>query len=467
MQQFAGTALDAAAAPAEAIGVVAPVTAQTLAARIDQVPITNFHRRLLFIIGAGMFFDSFDLYLAGTVLGTLLHDGWSTLPQNAQFVSFTFVGMVIGAFGAGFLGDKFGRRFTYQFNLLIFGLASLAAAAAPTMGWLIGARFVSGIGLGAEIVIGYATLIEFAPAAKRGKWAALLSLITNFGLLGSTLLSWLIIPSYGWRGMFVFAGVGALIVLVLRKSMPESPRWLDSQGRTAEAEAIVARIEASAAGLPRPPVPLVEAPRVRSLPRGTMMRRMIVGSLLQVIAAIASYGFVVWVPTFLVKSGVSVTGSLGQTLLMSMGGPAGAFLGYLLSDRIGRRPLIITASLLAAVCGMAFASATSAAMAVPIGFVMFALVFFLVSIVVAGYVPEMFPTPIRMRANGTCATVGRLATIGIPYAVVWLFTEGGVIGVLGGVTCAMLIQATAVGFWGPETAQHGLDEGDTSMPLRA
>ena len=85
------------------------------------------------------------------------------------------------------------------------------------MGWLIAARFASGIGLGAEIVIGYATLVEFVPAARRGRWAALLSLITNFGLLGSTLLGWLIIPAYGWRGMFVFAGVGALVVLALRK----------------------------------------------------------------------------------------------------------------------------------------------------------------------------------------------------------------------------------------------------------
>ena len=115
-----------------------------------------------------MFFDSFDIYLAGSVLGELVHSGWSTVPLNARFISATFVGMVIGAAGAGWLGDRYGRRFTYQFNLAIFGVGSLACAAAPDMGWLIAARFVTGIGLGAEIVIGYATMLEFMPPAYRG-----------------------------------------------------------------------------------------------------------------------------------------------------------------------------------------------------------------------------------------------------------------------------------------------------------
>ncbi len=128
---------------------------RTIAARLDRLPILPFHRRLLFLIGAGMFFDSFDIYLAGSVLGALLHSNWSDLAANARFISATFVGMLLGAAGAGWLGDRFGRRFTYQFNLGIFGIGSLACAVAPDMDWLIAARFVSGVGLGAEIVIGY------------------------------------------------------------------------------------------------------------------------------------------------------------------------------------------------------------------------------------------------------------------------------------------------------------------------
>ncbi|MBN4679051.1 MFS transporter, partial [Pandoraea nosoerga] len=107
----------------------------------------------LALIGAGMFLDAFDLYLAGGVLGAVLKDGWSTLELNAAFVSATFVGMTIGAWLSGILGDRFGRRFSYQMNLAIFGLASIAAAFAPNMMVLIVLRFIIGIGLGAEIVV--------------------------------------------------------------------------------------------------------------------------------------------------------------------------------------------------------------------------------------------------------------------------------------------------------------------------
>ena len=105
-------------------------------ARLDRLPTSSFHKRIFFLIGAGMFFDGYDLYVGTNVLGSTVSTGFSTLAQNAQFVSLTFVGMTIGSLAAGFLGDAFGRRFTYQVNLLIFGLASLAAAFAPTMEWL-------------------------------------------------------------------------------------------------------------------------------------------------------------------------------------------------------------------------------------------------------------------------------------------------------------------------------------------
>src|SRR6202034_3192757 len=132
-------------------------------ARLDRLPIGPFHRRIMMLIGIGMFFDGFDIYLAGTVLGVTLKSGFSTLPQNALFISSTFVGMMLGSFAAGFLGDRYGRRFTYQFNLLIFGLASLAATFAPDMTTLNILRFVMGLGLGAEIVVGYSTMTEFVP----------------------------------------------------------------------------------------------------------------------------------------------------------------------------------------------------------------------------------------------------------------------------------------------------------------
>src|ERR1043166_2960428 len=207
-----------------------------------------------------MFFDGYDLYIAGGVLASAVQTKFSTVPQNQQFISLTFVGMTLGALITGFVGDRFGRRFTYQINLLVFGLASLAAAFAQDMTQLIACRFVQGLGLGAEIVVGYSTLTEFVPPRTRGRWLSMMAFLTVTGFPVTALLGYLIIPNFGWRPMFVIAGIGSLIVWYLRKNLPESPRWLESEGRTAEAQALMQSIEREAAGNAPLPPPVVTAP---------------------------------------------------------------------------------------------------------------------------------------------------------------------------------------------------------------
>src|SRR3954454_18745581 len=177
--------------------------------RLDRLPMSGFHRRIMWLIGIGMFFDGFDIYVASTVLGATLKTGFSTIGQNAIFVSLTFLGMMLGSLGTGFLGDRFGRRFTYQANLAVFGLASLGAALAPNMSVLIACRFVMGLGLGAENVVGYSTLTEFVPPATRGRWLGIVAVFVVTGLPISALLGWVLIPLFGWRVMFVLGGVGA------------------------------------------------------------------------------------------------------------------------------------------------------------------------------------------------------------------------------------------------------------------
>ena len=165
--------------------------------RLDRLPVGPFHRRIMLLIGIGMFFDGFDIYLAGTVLGVTLKTGFSTLNQNAVFISATFVGMMLGSFATGFLGDRYGRRFTYQFNLLVFGLASLAAAFAPNMMFLIACRFVMGFGLGAENVVGYATMTEFVPARTRGKWLGFTTFCVVLGLPVALLIACRFVMGFG------------------------------------------------------------------------------------------------------------------------------------------------------------------------------------------------------------------------------------------------------------------------------
>src|SRR5919205_1420863 len=224
-------------------------------ARLDRLPVSSFHYRIFWLVGAGMFFDGYDLYVAGGVLASTIQTKFSTLPQNLQFISLTFVGMTIGSLVTGFLGDRFGRRFTYQVNLLVFGLASLAAAFAQDMNQLIVCRFVQGLGLGAEIVVGYSTLTEFVPPRSRGRWLAFMAFLVVAGFPVTSLLGYLIIPTFGWRPMFVIAAIGSLIVWYMRKNLPESPRWLEAQGRTDEAEALMQDIEREASGGAALPTP--------------------------------------------------------------------------------------------------------------------------------------------------------------------------------------------------------------------
>src|SRR6201981_28288 len=236
------------------------MTAVNAGARLDRLPISPFHYRIFWLVGAGMFFDGYDLYVAGGVLAATVQSKFSTVPQNLQFISLTFVGMTLGALISGFIGDRVGRLFSYQINLLIFGLASLAAAFAQDMTQLIACRFVQGLGLGAEIVVGYSTMTEFVPPKTRGRLLSMMAFIVVAGCPATSLLGYLIIPNFGWRPMFVIAGIGSLVVWYLRKKLPESPRWLESRGRLSEAESLMQAIEQEAAGGKALPPAVVPAP---------------------------------------------------------------------------------------------------------------------------------------------------------------------------------------------------------------
>ncbi|MDR5833936.1 MFS transporter [Caballeronia sp. LZ034LL] len=441
--------------------------------RLDRLPMSPFHRRIMWLIGIGMFFDGFDIYVASTVLGATLQTGFSTLAQNALFVSLTFLGMMLGSLGTGFLGDRFGRRFTYQANLAIFGVASLGAALAPNMSVLIACRFVMGLGLGAENVVGYSTLTEFVPPAKRGKLQGLMAVFVVSGLPVAGLIGLLLIPLLGWRAMFVVGGLGALGVWYARKSLPESPRWLESVGRNDEAEAIMTRIEAEVTeargGEPLPQPAVAKASNAApmsfgSLFTGTMLPRMIVGCVTLVVINTLLYGFVTWLPTFFVHQGMSIAKSFGFALVMSLGAPIGSGIGALTADAWGRKPTIIGASFAAIVFGAIYPFVSSPMLLPIIGLLLTIPIYVLVALLFAVYVPELFPTPVRLRASGICNTLGRGATIVTPFIVVALFAQHGIVGVLAMMIGLLAIQIVVVAWLGVEPTGERLEDLQPDAP---
>ncbi len=437
--------------------------------RLDNLPPGRFHVRILCLIGAGMFFDGFDIYLGAGVLGALVRDGMSNVSGNSWFISATFAGMTVGAAMAGVLGDRYGRRFSYQFNLAIFGIASLAAAFAPTMGWLTLCRLFMGIGLGAEIVVGYGTISEFMPPRIRGKYALLLAVFTNSALLVATFGGFLIIPYLGWRWMFAIAGIGAGAVWLMRKNMPESPRWLESKGHFAEADRIVNHIENDILSMPtraaRRDIAADLAAREAALPvvpigalfRGKMLSRTITGLVINVVNNLITHGFITWMPTFFIAEGLTVTRSLGFTAVMTAGAPLGAFVGYLLAENLGRKRGVVLFSFVALVLGLLYPYAVSPLAVMGLGFCLVMAIFITGTLSVASYVPELFPTAIRMRGVGLCSTVGRLANVGIPFAVAFLYVHAGIAGVLGFISAGLAVQGLVVAFMGVETKGLSLE----------
>ena len=434
-------------------------------ARLDRLPISSFHYRIFWLVGAGMFFDGYDLYVAGGVLASVIQTKFSTLPQNLQFLSLTFVGMTLGSLITGFVGDKMGRRFTYQINLLIFGLASLAAAFAQDMSQLIVCRFIQGLGLGAEIVVGYSTLTEFVPPRTRGRWLSFMAFIVVAGFPVTAILGYLIIPHWGWRPMFVIAGIGSLIVWYLRKRLPESPRWLEAQGRDAEAEALMQTIEqeSTGAGQLAPALAPVAVPQLTAaaMLRPPILQRMIVGSWVLITINTLIFGFVIFLPQFFLRQGLTITSSLKYTVVLSVASLVGCALGAWSSDAIGRRASIVGASLVTIVFGYIYARFNAASdpnIVLTVGFVLIVAIYVQTALLFGVYTPELFPTEIRLRANGICNTLGRAATVVSPFVVGSLMVHYKLPGVIWLMIGLLAVQIVVVLVWGVEPRNRALED---------
>ncbi len=456
----------------ESVSGQAPSRAVNSGARLDRLPISRFHWRVLGLISAGAFLDAFDVYLMGGVIAAMAKEGFSTLAQNASFVSATFFGMLIGAGLAGWVGDRMGRRYSYQTNLAIFGLASVAAVFAPDIYWLIGLRFLMGVGLGAELVVAAGTLCEFVPPGYRGRWVSMMGLIINSGLLVATFTGFFVIPNFGWRTMFAIAGAGALVVWLLRKRMPESPRWLESVGRLDEAEAALQAIEreteAQCGALP--PVGRVQnlsvgrVPLSRLFARG-MRGRLLAASLTVVAVNMSVYGFVAWLPTFLLKQGMTIVQSLGFTTLMSFGSTAGALVGLVLADRMSRQKSLVGSCVAIIMLGTLYPMMRDVVAVTTVGFSLITSIYVLVTIGLYAYVPELFPTELRLRGTGFAGMCGRAASISTPYLAIMLFERFGLEGVLLMVSGVLTLLIASILLLRIETGRQSLEGDIEPLPV--
>ena len=442
--------------------------AQTIEAYVgnalDQAKLSSLHRKVIALIAAGYFFDVIDFTVFGSLVPYLLQSKFATGAEAAAIGSATIFGMFIGTAGQGQFSDRFGRRFIYQFNLLLFGVFTILGALAPNITLLIVCRFIAGLGLGAEQPLAFAYAGEYSPKAIRGRILAFVHFVggacvwpigTAMVLLfGSSVSS----PDMAWRGVWLIIGAGALVVWIFRFSLPESPRYLATHGRGDEALTVLERL-----GLPRPAEELTHsaASNSKSDPFGVVFRQFPTRVIAGMICFTAFFGVAIglgaWLPNMMNAKGFTITKSLQYTLAMNFAVPcASLFMMYAL-DKYGRKITSVCAFVGAGIMAIVFANAATPTQLMIAGFVM---IFF---VQVAGnamqiFASEVFPTNARASGFGWAAGVGRLATAFIIPTILWIQNGYGLTTVFVCLAIVLVIAAGSVTQLGPESRQKGLDE---------
>jgi len=404
-------------------------------------------------------FDAMDVGLISFVLAALVGE-WKLHPSQVGFISSAgFLGMFAGALTAGLLADRVGRKPVFQSTLVIYSIGTGLCALAGSLGTLLGLRFLVGLGLGGELPVASTLVSEFSPAKRRGTMIVLLESFWAYGWVLAALIGYLLIPRFGWRIAFLIGALPALYVLVLRRGIPESPRFLAAHGRTAEAESVMRAIEGGTGGgvtTAASSAP-TESGRWSELFRPPLLRRTVMLWLIWFGIIFSYYGIFAWLPSLLRATHPLVT-TFEYTLIITLAQIPGYFSAAWLVERLGRKATLAGYLLLCAVGAYFFRAAGSTAAILIWGCV---ISFFNLGAwgVLYTYTPELYPTRIRSSGAGSATAFGRIGGIIGPYVVGLLLpTWGAGVGVIFTIFAAVFLVISAiVAIMGEETRGSSLE----------
>src|ERR1700683_3320444 len=238
-----------------------------IAARMERLPLSRWHNKLRLIVGTANFSDAFDALTVAYVLPALIPLWDLKSAEIGALISIGYAGQAIGGLLSGWLAERYGRVPLLVANIVLFSLMSLCCIFAGNYATLLTLRFLQGIGLGGEVPIANTYISEFAKSTQRGRFVLLQQLMFPIGLTTVALVGVFVVPILGWQWMFVLGALPVLLALPMIKMLPESPRWLASRGRDADADRVLTRIESLVSangGVPVAPIPANVAPAVPS-----------------------------------------------------------------------------------------------------------------------------------------------------------------------------------------------------------
>ena len=413
-------------------------------ARLDRLPFNAAHRKLLVASGIGWAFDAMDVGLVSFVVAAIAADPHFNLnaTEKSWVLSVGFVGMAIGAALGGYFADRVGRKTVFTATLVIFGLANAGMACSWTLGALLIARFIIGLGLGAELPVASTLVSEFSPTRHRGRMTVLLESFWAVGWIIAAAIGAFVIPNtgdWGWRWALLIGALPLLYAVVTRAHIPESVRFLESKGREDEAEQAVRYFEQASGVAPvaSPKAEPLQAIRTRELFGHQYLARTVAIWLTWFFVNFSYYGAFTWMPSLLADQFGSLTSSFGYTLIISLAQLPGYFLAAWLVEIWGRRRTLSVFLAVSAVAAFAFSQAGSVAAVIGFGMLLSASNLGAWGVLYA-VTPEIYPTRLRGAASGAAAAVGRVAAIIAPLLVPWFLTLSG-----GNKTVAFVIFAVA------------------------
>ncbi|WP_321816440.1 MULTISPECIES: MFS transporter [unclassified Paraburkholderia] len=475
---------DVRRAAAQAAQLAPEVHARQISARLDRLPPSAPVWLLIGALALGGWFEIYDMFLTAYIGPGLVKAGIFSkttasifdLGGLGAFVAALFLGLFIGTIGVAFIADRMGRRRVFVGALLCYTFAAVMMSLQSEPGWVVFWRVVAGIGVGAELVTIDAYVSEFVPARLRGRAFAFVQAIQYTSIPTIAFLSWQLVPiapfgQDGWRWVVWIGCSGAVFVWLIRLGLPESPRWLIQHGRTAEAEAIVARLErrierATGKPLPAAKIENVAPPTSSSTPAVTSddspwsaryRRRTIMLLVFNFFQSIGYYGFASWVPTLLAEKGVTLTHSLWYSFLIAIASPLGPLLSMLIADRVERKWLIVGAAAAMAVLGVIFAQQRAPMLLVAMGLLM-TLAGNCMTFSYRTYQAELFPTRMRARAIGLVYSASRISAMLSGFMIGFFLRHLGVPGVFALIAGSMFVVVLTIGLFGPRSRGLSLEQ---------